>query len=1073
MKKNFQMSIFDINGKKLCSLYDSCVEQVGSAQAIKIKKEINGWKEISFNLSKYDQQGNYNYRCDFIKNEQLLDVTEGDVHDIYCIKIPSALHDKSKIQFTVSCNHISEELKTKNLYKYFDDENGIGTCEELITKAIRGSGWRLVACDKFIESDGTTEKIRSFSCETKTGAYNMISQICDLFEARPIYHGADRTIEIRAITNTAGWMEILFGKNMDKIKRSPNSDNIVTRLYVEGEQGDYGYVGIDNVNPTGLPFILNFDYYKEIGMFTDAHQEMVDKYLVEYKNASDAIKAVSTQLLEQYAELTTLLGNYGYTYYPVIENEIDFDNPIYGNGIAKNDRELISGDMIYAVSANGSYTVVEYKSTMPTSGLICVIKFVPAITGSLAAYEDTIEASNRAIDSYIEKINYYLNREGYAETTLEELKAIQGTDDLSIVNNSDFDLSGVEEQYKTSNILEYAVSIGEEEKSIAEWTTRRNDGMLEAIALIKSIDTLNQNMDSATATQEDVEDEFSSEMGTLLKDGYWSDLNQTVGQEQSLYNDAIEISKKMAFPTITYAIDIQNLAVLEKYRGEDFELAQTIRIYDPELRINDYGIVSETTIYPDKPISDSIAIKTDLLDIGAKSFATILERVTSLAEQVRQNRGKYERAAIISKDGTIKSDALEGAIDVMKTQILSNSSNWKTDENGNIIFTTLDGRCAMMLCGTGFMIANSKTESGNWNWRTFGTGDGFTADLITTGYLSAARIDTDELIAKEGFIDTITTSVIQSPGLGENIDISKNSSIELTNEKIELIVSSESTETKLVLTDQMTSLITKQIEIDADNIDLSANESVNTIVKNEVEEGMASVEMTQDKFETFVQNSEGIAKLEMTQEKFETFVEGSESIAKLEMTQDKFETFVEGSEGISAISQKADEIDILIEDGSTSTDVKLTSGAINAISQNINLQANEEFNVTIGDLETSISANTSGITLATSKAEAAQTKANSASTAASNAQSTANAAQRTADAALPVVDFQRVVRIDEYGLHVGDNQSSAEVLIDSESVNVVMGGQKYSQFTGDYVQFGLYQLRESADGGLVFKIKET
>ena len=78
-----------------------------------------------------------------------------------------------------------------------------------------------------------------------------------------------------------------------------------------------------------------------------------------------------------------------------------------------------------------------------------------------------------------------------------------------------------------------------------------------------------------------------------------------------------------------------------------------------------------------------------------------------------------------------------------------------------------------------------------------------------------------------------------------------------------------------------------------------------------------------------------------------------------------------------------------------------------------------------------------------------------------------------ANAALPKVDFQRVVRIDESGLHVGDNQiNSGEVLIDSESVNVVMNGRKYSRFASNYVQFGNYQLRQSADGGLVFKLKE-
>ena len=69
-------------------------------------------------------------------------------------------------------------------------------------------------------------------------------------------------------------------------------------------------------------------------------------------------------------------------------------------------------------------------------------------------------------------------------------------------------------------------------------------------------------------------------------------------------------------------------------------------------------------------------------------------------------------------------------------------------------------------------------------------------------------------------------------------------------------------------------------------------------------------------------------------------------------------------------------------------------------------------------------------------------------------------------------DFHRVIRIDESGLHVGDNLSGGEVLIDSESMNVVLNGIRFSKFASNYVQFGNYQLRRSADGGLAFKLKE-
>jgi len=83
---------------------------------------------------------------------------------------------------------------------------------------------------------------------------------------------------------------------------------------------------------------------------------------------------------------------------------------------------------------------------------------------------------------------------------------------------------------------------------------------------------------------------------------------------------------------------------------------------------------------------------------------------------------------------------------------------------------------------------------------------------------------------------------------------------------------------------------------------------------------------------------------------------------------------------------------------------------------------------------------------------------------------TAEAAKSTAEAAR--ADFKRVVRIDNDGLHVGDSQSTGEVLIDSESVNVVMNGNKYSRFAGNYVQFGNYQLRRTSDGGLAFKMTD-
>ena len=74
----------------------------------------------------------------------------------------------------------------------------------------------------------------------------------------------------------------------------------------------------------------------------------------------------------------------------------------------------------------------------------------------------------------------------------------------------------------------------------------------------------------------------------------------------------------------------------------------------------------------------------------------------------------------------------------------------------------------MMLCGEGFMIAHGRTDSGDWNWRSFGTGEGFTADAIITGHLSADRIEAHTIT-----VDKLNSSV------GAEIDLTENNSIRM------------------------------------------------------------------------------------------------------------------------------------------------------------------------------------------------------------------------------------------------------------------------------------------------------
>lgn len=68
-------------------------------------------------------------------------------------------------------------------------------------------------------------------------------------------------------------------------------------------------------------------------------------------------------------------------------------------------------------------------------------------------------------------------------------------------------------------------------------------------------------------------------------------------------------------------------------------------------------------------------------------------------------------------------------------------------------------------------------------------------------------------------------------------------------------------------------------------------------------------------------------------------------------------------------------------------------------------------------------------------------------------------------------EFQHYVRIMDDGLHVGAEGTTGEVRIDSDSVDVMLNGMAFSSFGSNYVEFGNYQLRKTADGGLAFKMR--
>lgn len=644
-------------------------------------------------------------------------LTEGDKTDWYTISAPTNIHNGNVLKFDVLCEHISGGLKTKNLFGYFDDTNGIGTCQTLAERALYGTGWTLKECDKFYESDGKTEKIRTYTCDEKTGAWEMLQAICELFNAYPDFDGETMEVTIRSKKNHDGFMEVVFGKNTEHIERKQDSTNLVTRLYVQGEYTDDGFVGIEKAdkNIYGLDFICNFDYFKEIGMFTDKHQDSLDGFIQWKSENTGYIKELDGRRTKWNSEFGKRL-----TVYPVI---------IY---------EITNKEATNALRINGA-------------------------TGKIPSGSDVIFVTKKESGGSYQR-GVYTKAADLNKDITHVVYCAEGESGVFMVNDNSA------EQHLPR--IENATDEAEIKKLTREYEGFINAAYIhisQAIDLAYNIEAIEADLKTARELDQKNEDLFARSMGPMLREGYWSDDKYGSDQVNELLEDALELSKRMAYPISEWKTTVKNMCDKEGFEDEEFRVNQTLRVYDEKTKLKTFAYVEKLVVYPKRRDKDEITITTDETGSAAKSLENILSRITAMADLLKANAGKYDRAGAINDSGKLASEMLSGMIDLSKNKILSTGSNWYTDNAGNIIFVSLDEKSAMMLTGNGFMIANGKTSTGDWNWRTFGTGDGFTADLITTGFLSAERI----------LAGSITANHLSST-VGSDLDLSSNTTIRLS-----------------------------------------------------------------------------------------------------------------------------------------------------------------------------------------------------------------------------------------------------------------------------------------------------
>lgn len=182
----------------------------------------------------------------------------------------------------------------------------------------------------------------------------------------------------------------------------------------------------------------------------------------------------------------------------------------------------------------------------------------------------------------------------------------------------------------------------------------------------------------------------------------------------------------LSMPSIEYEATVIDL----KSYGMDFEgvaIGDTVRIRDKELELALTGRVMELEI--DLDGEEETKIKLGSIREGLDNRLSGMEKTL---ERISLKEGALDALA---NHNTFVDMVVQGLNDAFKT---STSYVRFSPEEGMIFTDNPDeskAKWAMNLGALGFRIANKKKPNGSWDFRTFGTGDGFTADLIRAGRL--------------------------------------------------------------------------------------------------------------------------------------------------------------------------------------------------------------------------------------------------------------------------------------------------------------------------------------------------
>ena len=654
---------------------------------------INTQGELDYSEAKISCKRSLSYKEMITMSENLGFFIQADDSQNTSIYIEDVLffpYVKKSNGDTLLPNEISEG-ETKTVYYYYNSRDSYESLDEInfLYKGYEQADYAPVYIKNY-------EKIRSITA-SESNRFNLLQEICETFECWidfEVEHEADGTIVLDENYKQAKWVKLRdyniidnytgfkYGINLKSIRRSVDSDGIVTKLIVKDNSNEFAPNGFCTIaramdNPSGENFLLDFSYYIQQKMLSqtvitnDLYLD-ANGYIGYYKKLKQINKQRDT-LIEESANLQSDIMNYeaAYETYRLSTSEAEEqqrDDILTLKQLTSYDFETLMANRV-PVGAEES-TLNEIQQWWLNEKALSLMTSIAHLKSAIIKYQKLRDAAKQNLDN--------------AQLRFEEINRIL-----------------------TSN----ETSENEEPRLLIE--------------------------------KNELNEKFYQKYSRFLQEGSW--ISEDYIDDNLYFLDAQSTLHTSGQPKVTYNINVLEISRLEGYENYVFALGDKTTIEDIEFFgwVDKEGVktpykeeivVTELTAMLDSPEQNQIKVQN-----YKTQFEDLFQRIAATTQSVEYSTGQYNKASsIIETDGTIKPDTLQNSV-ANNALTLQNAKEQTVvwDESG-ITATSLTNPSELVrIVNRGIYLSTD----GGITWTTGVTGKGINANLITAGQINTDKIE--------------------------------------------------------------------------------------------------------------------------------------------------------------------------------------------------------------------------------------------------------------------------------------------------------------------------------------------